>query len=301
MALATFDSVLEQIDELVRQAGAGGGRAFRLRLEELVRRGGRSTENAIALYITGRSVSVAARIDLVRMAGYIRSDAFLLPLKKVVVLGEDDLLREEAILSIAKYSDRRALDILEEALAKIAKPQLQAVIQRAIARIRENSTLLALLPRFLRGGSESDLFQVTLKVFKKVLGAADARTFIAYLHHGDLAVSEGSFAILCARGDEAVFFFVAEYFRERSRLLLRAAEAPTGAARLRGLIAALHEYLGRFPRFFPQLRPDIAALAQEPGGGAWKEAAASLLGDLEFRPQGEAAPAAGGQGDGTWP
>jgi len=301
MALATFDSVLEQIDELVRQAGAGGGRAFRLRLEELVRRGGRSTENAIAHYITGRSVGVATRIDLVRMAGYIRSDAFLLPLKKVVVLGEDDLLREEAILSIAKYNDRRALDILEESLGKIAKPQLQAVITRAIARVRESSTLLALLPRFLRGGSESDLFQVTLKVFTKVLSPADARTFIAYLHHGDQAVSEGSFEILCCRGDEAVYFFVAEYFRERSRLLLRAAEAPPGAARLRGLIAALHRYLERFPRFFPQLRPDIAALVQEPGGGSWREAAAALLRDLDLRQQAGDDPAPGGQGDGTWP
>ena len=281
MALATIDAVLEQIDGLVRGAGAGGGREFRLRLEELVRQGGRSTENAIVHYITGSAVGMATRIDLVRMAGYIRSDAFLLPLKKVIAMGEDDLLREEAILSIAKYNDRRALDILETALTRIAKPQLQAVITQAIVRIKENSPLLAMLPRFLRGGRDSDLFQVTLKVFKKILDPADARTFIAYLHHGDQAVSEGSFEILCSRGDEAVYFFVAEYFRERARLLLRTAESRVGAARLKRLIVALHDYLGRFPQFFPQLRPDIADLHTRAGEAAWGEVLSALIRDLD--------------------
>ncbi len=281
MALATIDSVLEQIDGLVRGAGAEGGRDFRLRLEELVRRGGRSTENAIVHYITGRAVGMATRIDLVRMAGYIRSDAFLLPLKKVIAMGEDDLLREEAILSIAKYNDRRALDILEAALGRIAKPQLQAVITQAIERIKANSPLLAMLPRFLRGGRDSDLFQVTLKVFKKILAPADARTFIAYLHHGDQAVSEGSFEILCARGDEAVYFFVAEYFREQSRLLLRTAESRVGAARLERLIVALRDYLECYPQFFPQLRPDIADLNQRADGAAWGEALTALINALD--------------------
>lgn len=281
MALATIDSVLEQIDGLVRGAGAEGGRDFRLRLEELVRQGGRSTENAIVHYITGRAVGMATRIDLVRMAGYIRSDAFLLPLKKVIAMGEDDLLREEAILSIAKYNDRRALDILESALARIAKPQLQAVITQAIERIKANSPLLAMLPRFLRGGRDSDLFQVTLKVFKKILAPADARTFIAYLHHGDQAVSEGSFEILCARGDEAVYFFVAEYFREHARLLLRTAESRVGASRLERLVAALGVYLERFPQFFPQLRPDIADLSQRAGGAAWGGVLTALINGLE--------------------
>ena len=102
MALATIDSVLGQIDDLVRNAGDDSGMAFRLRLEELVRKGGHDTENAIVHYITGTYVGMATRMNLVRMAGYIRSDAFLLPLKKVIDTGEDDLLREEAIISVAK-------------------------------------------------------------------------------------------------------------------------------------------------------------------------------------------------------
>jgi hypothetical protein len=279
MALATIDSVLGQIDDLVRNAGDGGDMAFRLRLEELVRKGGHDTENAIAHYITGTYVGMATRMNLVRMAGYIGSDAFLLPLKKVIDMGEDEMLREEAILSVAKYNDRRALDILAAALKKSHTPQMQEAITRAIGRIRENNPFLAMLPRFLLGGKNRDLFQITLKVFKKILSPADARSLISYLHHGDQLVGEGSFEILCFRGDEAVYFFVAEYFREHSRLLLRSAGS-VSAARMASLVAALHEYLKRYPQFFPQLRPDIAALRSQAGAGAWGDALESLLADL---------------------
>jgi hypothetical protein len=281
MALATIDSVLGQIDDLVRNAGDNDGMGFRLRLEELIRKGGRDTENAIHHYITGTYVSVATRMNLVRMAGYIRSDAFLLPLKKVIDMGEDDLLREEAIISVAKYSDHRALDILSSALEKSRKPQLQEAITRAIGRIKENNPFLVMLPRFLCGSKNRDLFLVTLKVFKKILSPADAKTLIAYLHHGDQLVGEGSFEILCFRGDEAVYFFVAEYFREHGRLLLRGADSQVGAARLAVLAAALHEYLKRYPQFFPQLRTDIADMQAKAGGSAWGGALAALLADLD--------------------
>jgi hypothetical protein len=281
MALATIDSVLGQIDDLVRNAGDSDGMGFRLRLEELIKKGGRDTENAIHHYITGTYVGVATRINLVRMAGYILSDSFLLPLKKVIDTGEDDLLREEAIISVAKYGDHRALDILASALEKSRKPQLQEAISRAIGRIKENNPFLVMLPRFLSGSKNRDLFLVTLKVFKKILSPADAKTLIAYLHHGDQLVGEGSFEILCFRGDEAVYFFVAEYFREHGRLLLRAAESQVGAARLAVLAAALHEYLKRYPQFFPQLRADIADMQAKAGSAAWGGALAALLADLD--------------------
>ena len=46
-------------------------------------------------------------------------------------------------------------------------------------------------------------------------------------------------------------FFIAEFFREHSRLLLREAEQQDRRRKaLATLIAALHEYLKRLPRFF---------------------------------------------------
>jgi HEAT repeat protein len=281
MALATIDSYLEQIDELVRHAADHDDLQFRLLLEELVKKGGRDTENAIGHYITGTYISIPTCLNLIRMAGYIRSAAFLVPLNKVIELSKESRLREAAIISVSKYNDRRALDILDRALEKNKNKQLEESIAQAIARIKYNNPLLAMLPRFLHGSKNRELFQITLKVFKKILGPADAKSFISYLHHGDQIVAEGSFEILCFRGDEAVFFFVAEFFREQSRLLVREAEHKEDAERLLTLIAALHEYLKRHRDFFPQLRPDIAALLGRAGGSGWGKQLAALLVDLE--------------------
>jgi len=281
MALATINSYLEQIDELVSGAARYDDMQFRLRLEELVKKGGRDTENAIAHYITGTYVSIPTRINLVRMAGYIGSPAFVVPLKKVIELGEDDLLREEAVFSISKYNDRRALDILDRVLEKNKNKRLQEPLTQAIARIKNNNPFLAMLPRFLHGSKNRELFQITLKIFKKTLNPADAKSFISYLHHGDQMVAEGSFEILCFRGDAAVFFFIAEFFREHSRLLVREAEHKTGSERLSTLIAALHEYLKRHRDFFPQLRSDITAMLSRAGGSDWGKLLAALLDDLK--------------------
>ncbi len=265
MDLVSIDSNLEQIDELVRSAVDADGMLFRMRLEELVKKGGRSTENAIALYITGKSLGIATRLNLVRLAGYIRSDAFLLPLQQVIRTGEDELLREEAIISISKYNDRRALDILARVLGARMPQALQEAVIQGISRIRNNNPLLAMLPRFLKGGQNREMYEITLKIFKKILGPDEAKNFIAYLHHGDQLVAAGAFEILCFRGSESMFFFIAEFFRENSRLLARGVDRQVGAARLQKLIVALHEYLKRYPEFFPQLRPDIASLRQQVG------------------------------------
>lgn len=280
MALATIDSVLEQIDELVRNAADHDDLRFRLRLEELVKIGGRDTENAIAHYLTGNYVSVPTRLNLVRIAGYIRSTAFLVPLSKVIEFGKDERLREAAIISISKYKDRRALDILARALEKNKNRQLQETIAGAINRIKHNNPLLIMLPRFLQGGKNNEDFLITVKVFKKILSPADAKGFISYLQYEDPLVSAGSFEILCCRGNETVFFFISEFFRERSRSLIQALNRPQSAEALAKLIAALHEYLNRHPDFFPQLRPDITALLGRAGGSLWGKLLTTLLADM---------------------
>ncbi len=287
MALATINSYLEQIDELVRHADEYDDLRFRLRLEDLVKKGGRDTENAIAQYITGTYVSLPTRLNLVRMAGYIRSTAFLVPLNKVIELGENDRLREGAIISVSKYNDHRALDILARALEKNKNKRLQETITQAITRIKHNNPLLLMLPRFLHGSKNSDFFSITLKVFKKILSPDDAKGFISYLQHQDPLVAAGSFEILCCRGNESVFFFISEFFRERSRGLMGTLSQPENAEALSKLIAALHEYLNRYPDFFPQLRPDITALRGRAGRSLWGRLLVALLDDLE---KGEGAP-----------
>jgi hypothetical protein len=187
------------------------------------------------------------------------------------------------------------MDILAGALPKLKRPQLREALNRAIERLKENNPFLAMLPRFLLGSKNIELFQVTQKIFKKILSPADARDFIAYLQHGDQVVGEGAFEVLCFRGDEGVFFFIAEYFREHARLLARAADRRVGATRMAAMVASLHEYLKRYPAFFPQLRPDILFLEEQAGGSPWGEPLAALRRDLDGRPVPAAAgePAAG--------
>ena len=281
MALATINSYLEQIDELVSHAGDHDDKDFRLLLEDLVKKGGRDTENAIAYYITGTRISVATCLNLIRMAGYIRSAAFLLPLTRVIEMSPDVEMQKAAIVSISKYNDQRAMDILVRAQGKNKGKLFQEAVSQAIERIKSSNPYLAMLPQFLLGSKNRELFQVTLKVFKRILSPADAKCFIAYLHHGDPMISEGAFEILCYRGNEAVFFFIAEFFREQSRLLAREMEQRAGAERLLLLIVALHEYLKRHRDFFPQLRPDIAAMASRSGDNDLGKRLADLLADLE--------------------
>lgn len=281
MALATINSYLEQIDELVSHASDYDDKNFRLQLEDLVRKGGRDTENAIAYYITGTRISIATCLNLIRMAGYIRSAAFLLPLTRVIELSPDLEMQKAAILSVSKYNDQRAMDILVRAQGKNKNKLFQEAIRQAIESIKDSNPYLAMLPQFLQGSKNSELFRVTLKVFKRILTPGDAKCFIAYLHHGDPMISEGAFEVLCYCGNETVFFFIAEFFREQSRLLAREMEQHDGNKRLVELIVALHDYLRRHRDFFPQLRPDIAALGSQAGASEWGKRLSALLADLE--------------------
>jgi hypothetical protein len=281
MALATINSYLEQIDQLVNRAHGGDDREFRLQLEDLVRKGGRDTENAIAYYITGTRISVSTCLNLIRMAGYIRSAAFLLPLTRVIEVSPDVELQKAAVMSIGKYNDQRAMDILVRAKAKKLNRTVQEAIEQAIGRIQRDNPFLAMLPQFLQGSREPGQFQVTLKVFKRILGPAEAKSFIAYLHHGDPLVAEGAFEVLCHCGGEAVFYFIAEFFREQGRQLVREAEQRGGGERLLTLVDGLYAYLKRHREFYAQLRPDIVAMSGRAGSSDWGGRLAALLADLD--------------------
>jgi hypothetical protein len=281
MALATINSYLEQIDQLVNRAHGDDDREFRLQLEDLVKKGGRDTENAIAYYITGTRISAATCLNLIRMAGYIRSAAFLLPLTRVIEVSPDVELQKAAVISIGKYNDQRAMDILVRAQARKSSRPVQEAIDQAIERIKCDNPFLAMLPQFLQGSRDRDQCQVTLKVFKRILSPVEARSFIAYLHHGDPLVSQGAFEILCHRGSEAVFYFIAEFFREQGRQLVGEAEQRGRGERLMTLVDGLHEYLKRHRDFFPQLRPDIVAIFDRAGDSDWGRRLAALLADLD--------------------
>ena len=281
MALATIDSCLGQIDDLVRRAADYGDMEFRLRLEELVKKGGRDTENAIAHYITGTYIGIPTRLNLVRMAGYILSPAFLLPLQKVIDMGEDNLLREEAIVSISKYNDRRALDILISALEKIRNPLLQEAIARSISRIKNEQPAPGHAAPLPARQPNRELFQITLKIYQKDPQPRRRQELHLLPAAWRPAGGRGVFRDpLLSRQRGGVFF--------RGRVF-PGAQPPAGAGRReqgrRRKAGDADRRPARvceaLPDFFPQLRPDIVALQGLARGCDWGKSLAALLADLE--------------------
>jgi hypothetical protein len=259
MEISEINGCLAQIKELIDQAEQYSDLSFRLQLEDLVKKGGRDTENAIMHYITGSYVGVPTRLNLIRIAGYVRSTAFLVPLKKVIELERDERLKEAAIISVARFDDRRALDILAWALETVKSEKIQNTISQAISRIKQNNPLLLMLPRFLCGSRNRELFAITLKVFKKMLNPAGAKSFIVYLSHADPLVAKGSFEILCEKGDEAMVFFISEFFKERCLRHCQELNDRDNSEVLAQLVNALRQYLRRYPEFIPQFRSTIVA------------------------------------------
>lgn len=236
-------TVMEQIRQLIDRADQMEDIDFRLQLEDLVKKGGHETLNLIIHSITVSSVAVKTRLNLIRIAGYILHTAFIPPLQKVIDLSPDLNLRIAAIVSIAKFNDRRAIDILEQSLAKISNPSIQEIIISQISRIKQNSPLINLMPQFLRGSSDPESFPIIVKIFRRILTASDVKGFIPYLKNPDPRIEDGAFAILCSRGDGSVRFFVAEFFKRK----LAALDPEAQPAAVASLLSSLTEYAERVP------------------------------------------------------
>ena len=226
MALATIDSFLEQIDDLVQQCR-------RHRRHAVPPAPGRAGSEKAAgtpkmpspITSPAPMSAFATRINLVRMAGYIRSDGFPVAAEKSHRHGRGQPAARRG------HHQRRQVQRPPRPGHPGRRPWKKAASRNCGDhhpghRPHQGATTLSwpCCRASCTASKNRDLFQITLKVFKKILSPADAKSFIAYLHHGDQLVAEGSFEILCFRGDEAVYFFVAEFFREHSRLLLRAAD-----------------------------------------------------------------------------
>lgn len=253
---------LTQIRELIDQAAKYSHLEFRLKLEELVKQGGNEVQNTIIHYITSPSVPGQVRFNLIRMASYIRSTAFLPPLQRIIEVDPDPNLKMAAIICIAKYNDRRAVDILHRALETIRNPQLQETINAEIAKIRQNNPLVALMPKFLRGGRNPRTFAVIVKIFRKILTPADAKCFIPHLTHDDPLIAHGAFEILCHRGDETIQFFIAGYIRR----FLEEHDWRTEqeVTRLADMLDSLRAYRQGYPAIGPELQPDFARHLHRP-------------------------------------
>ncbi|UCH94363.1 MAG: HEAT repeat domain-containing protein [Candidatus Aminicenantes bacterium] len=206
---------IEKIEKLINSADKFNEVSFRMVLEGLVSKVGEEAEYFLVHQINNDKLDIITRVNIVRVAGYIHSPHFLVPLKKIIDTDENIQLRKEAIISVSKYNDQRALNILNQAITNIKNPQLQETIKTEISKIKRNNPVFGLLPRFLEGEKNPEEFQVTMGILKRILTPTDAPMFAAYLNCGKRFIEEGAFEILCFTADEKLQEPILSYFQDR--------------------------------------------------------------------------------------
>jgi hypothetical protein len=206
---------LEKIEKLVHSADKFNEMSFRMVLEGMINKGGEEAEYLIVRFIHDNTLDLSTRLNIIRVAGYIQGMHFLVPLKKIIDKEESVQLKKEAVISVAKYNNRQALNILNQALNNISNPVLLEVINNEIGKIKKNNPLFALLPRFQEGEKDPKNFHVTIDILKRILAPADAAMFTGYLDCGKPKIEEGAFEILCFTGDAAVHEVIFKFFQDR--------------------------------------------------------------------------------------
>jgi hypothetical protein len=238
---------LEKIEKLVHSADRFNEMSFRMVLEGMIAKGGEEAEYLIVRFIHDNALDLFTRLNIIRAAGYIQSVHFLVPLKKIIEKEESVQLKKEAVISVAKYNNRQALNILNRALNSISNPVLLEVINNEIGKIKKNNPLFALLPRFQEGEKDPKNFQVTVDILKRILAPADAAMFTGYLDCGRPMIEEGAFEILCFTGGAGVGEAIFRFFRERCTRV-PCLDQPE-CRELYDLVRKIKHYFFRHPRF----------------------------------------------------
>ncbi len=206
---------LEKIEKLINSADKFNEMSFRTVLEGLINKGGEEAEYLLARHLSSKTLDFNTRINIIRVVGYLQSPHFLVPLKNIIDKEENIYIKKEAVISVSKYNDRRALNILNHALSNIKNAILLDTINNEIGKIKRNNPVYALLPRFLDGEKNPENFDVTLGILKRILRPADASMFVSYLRCGKSLIEDGAFEILCYTGDLSHQAAILQYFQDQ--------------------------------------------------------------------------------------
>lgn len=208
-------ALIGKIHYVIKSANQFRDEQFRLVLEGLVEKAGKEAEYLLVKYILEKETPTETRINIMRSMGYIQNVIYLMPFKKIIEEEPDIRLKKAAILSLAKYNNERALNILNLALQSITNPILLKTINDKIQLIKQNHPTLSLMPRFLKGSTDIKANQVAIGIFKKILSPKDTSSFIQYKDHDDPLVRKGVFEVLCYCGDESIRKNITDIFRDR--------------------------------------------------------------------------------------
>ncbi len=256
------DEILDAIRDLIRDADNHSDLEFRLTMEKMASQGGNPARKEIIQTVTAPATPQRTRFNLIRVASYLRSPSFITPLQQLIDSDPDINIKIAAIVCIAKYNDKRAVEVLQRALDRVTNPALQTLIAGEINKIRQNNPLIALMPKFNRGSHNRETFMIVVKIFAKILTAADAKVFIPYLRNPDPLIVQGAFQILCQRGDEAVMYFVLDTCKTGVRGMTG---MPPPETTVLFFLEQFAVFFRRVPQIIGPARPFISELAAHAG------------------------------------
>ena len=210
-------------------------------LSELIKQGGEEAELVMSQYLSSDKTPLAARLELIRSAGYIQSPHFLVVLNKILTSEDNIKVVQEVIIAIARFNNQRALNILNQALQKFKNPMLLSTLRDEISRIKKNKPVLGLLPRFLQSYNNQKNFKVTVDILKKVVTIEECDMFLNYLKSGNPVLEDGAFEILCYAGNATIKTQLFNFFEDRIQQIIGLMEPE--CEELYSLISNLYYFL----------------------------------------------------------
>jgi hypothetical protein len=204
-----------KLASLINKADEFRDQDFRIQLEDFIKEAEEEIESLLAPYITNQSLPTDTRLNIIRVAGYLQHNVFLVPLKQIINKEPNIRMKQEAIIAVSKFNDRRALNILNTALQNLNNPLLASTINSEISRIKQNNPILSLMPRFMEGSKNPKTFKITLDVLKRILTPSDATVFTKYLDSEDSLIANGAYEILCFTGDIFHDSFILDFYTKR--------------------------------------------------------------------------------------
>ncbi len=238
---------------------------FRLSLEQLIKKGGDMGIELMESLLNSKGLNTPLRLQLIRVSGYVNNPRLLIPLKKIIELEENIHLKKEAVISVAKFNNQKALNILNHAISSIKNPLLLQTVNSEIAKIKQNNPILALLPRFLQGEKNQKNFSVTINILKRILTPNEASTFITYLNCGRKDLENGAYEIICAGGSQDHATFINEFIDKHRRLIpcLHVPECEEAYFLLYNLNVFLLRHQNKIDLFAPILQSLIKEVADD--------------------------------------
>ncbi len=191
----------QELTELIANADQLKDQEFRIQLETFIKEAEEEIEHLLVPFLANDTVPTDTRLNIIRVAGYLQDNMFLVPLKGLIDKEPHIRIKQEAIIAVSKFNDRRALNILNIALKNLNNPLLASTINTEISRIKQHNPILGLMPRFMEGSKNPKVFNVTLDVLKRILNPTDATVFTKYLDVKDPLIAFGAYEILCTTGD----------------------------------------------------------------------------------------------------